>query len=161
MEKVVTTTGIKAPDLTEIAKSKLAGLGTAVSAALTREELAKKPPGRYIFKTESGDIKVFSVVEVDLAGIYKAQSAEDKFLYWRDGYKIGKIHAETHPAVRAALGLVAETRAVKAVAEAVAEANNAGVANAISLGLPLEQVKRLFPTVPAAVVDGMWKKAGK
>ena len=157
MEKVVTTTGIKAPDLTEIAKSKLAGLGTAVSAALTREELAKKPPGRYIFKTESGDIKVFSVVEVDLAGIYKAQSAEDKFGFWKDGYKIGKIHAETHPAVRAALGLVAETRAVKAVAEA----NNAGVANAISLGLPLEQVKRLFPTVPAAVVDGMWKKAGK
>ena len=157
MEKVVTTTGIKAPDLTEIAKSKLAGLGTAVSAALTREELAKKPPGRYVFKTPTGDIKGFTGGEVDLAGIYKTQSAEDKFGFWADGYKIGKIHAETHPAVRAALGLVAETRAVKAVAEA----NNAGVANAISLGLPLEQVKRLFPTVPAVEVDKLWKKAGK
>src|SRR3990170_3994389 len=157
MEKVVTTTGIKAPDLTEIAKSKLAGLGTSVSAALTREELAKKPPGRYVFKTPTGDIKVFTVVEVDLAGIYKTQSAEDKFGFWADGYKIGKIHAETHPAVRAALGLVAETRAVKAVAEA----NNAGVVNAISLGLPLEQVKRLFPTVSAVEVDRLWKKAGK
>ena len=114
--KIVTTTGIKAP---EAVKAEL-------SMEVIREKLGAKdapafkkaddlPIGVWVAENENDSFTVYTVEDRDIVNEYEALSEDDRTKCWQDGYKRQHVNNPVHRHVKEALGIVTKTGVTKAV----------------------------------------------